>query len=37
MAKMDEEALLRHLQSNEDDASEYVDQVGFQRLSLIHI
>ena len=33
MAKMTDDALLKHLQSNEDDAAQYVGQVGEQRLA----
>ena len=33
MAKMDDEALLKHLQSNEDDAAQYVEAVGYARLA----
>ena len=33
MAKMTDDALLKHLQSNEDDAAQYVGHVGEQRLA----
>lgn len=33
MAQMTDDALLKHLQSNEDDAAQYVGQVGEQRLA----
>ena len=33
MAKMTDDALLKHLQSNEDDAAQYVGRVGEQRLA----
>ncbi len=33
MAKTPDDALLKHLQSNEDDAAQYVGQVGEQRLA----
>lgn len=32
MAKMDTDSLLNHLQANEDDAAQYVEQVGYRRL-----
>lgn len=33
MAKMTDDTLLKHLQINEDDAAQYVDTVGIQRLA----
>lgn len=33
MAKMTDDTLLKHLQSNEDDAAQYVGQIGGQRLA----
>lgn len=33
MAKMTDDALLKHLQSNEDDAAQYVEAVGYSRLA----
>lgn len=32
MAKMTDDALLKHLQSNEDDAAQYVEAIGYKRL-----
>ena len=37
MAKMTDDALLKHLQSNEDDAAQYVGQVGEQRLASMRV
>lgn len=33
MAKMTDDALLKHLQSNEDDGAQYVEAIGFSRLA----
>lgn len=33
MAKMNDDTLLKHLQSNEDDAAQYVEAVGYARLA----
>jgi hypothetical protein len=33
MAKMTDDALLKHLQSNEDDGAQYVEAVGYSRLA----
>lgn len=32
MAKMTDDALLKHLQSNEDDAAQYVEAIGYKRI-----